>query len=314
MEIEAVVVTHNSAKHIVSCLDSLLAEGTIPIVVDNESNDSTLNVIKEQYPQVNVIPAGGNLGYGRSVNRGFRETAGQFVLLSNSDVIYCARSVQRLVEFLRNTPDVGLVGGQQLFPDGSWQRSYADLPGLWTGFKAAFGITTFQHAGRAWLWPFKVDRRPKDVPYVAGAVLLVRREAFEAVGGFDETFFRYGDESDLCVRTQKAGWRTVFYPGAQIIHVGGGDSTQVMPLELYQNMVDADIRVARKYLSLRQAKVYVWLRYVEYRRLTLMYKLASLFGPRRMKPEMKNRSVSTGRLAHLWRDKRRQVLRTSYEK
>ena len=129
MEIEAVIVTHNSEKHIVACLDSLLAEGTIPIVVDNESSDSTVALIKERFPQVRVVSVGGNRGYGTSVNRGFRETSGSFVLLSNSDVVYPARSIQRLTEFLRDTPDVGLVGGQLLFPNGNWQRSYADQIG-----------------------------------------------------------------------------------------------------------------------------------------------------------------------------------------
>jgi GT2 family glycosyltransferase len=308
MEIEAVVVTHNSEKHIVACVDSLLAEGAIPIVVDNESSDSTIRLVKKRFPQVKVITAGGNRGYGTSVNKGFRETSGAFVLLSNSDVIYPGDSLQRLVQFLRDNPDVGLVGGQLLFPNGNWQRSYADLPGLWSGFKAAVGITTFQRACRTWLWPVRVDRKPKDVPYVDGAVLLVRREAFEAVRGFDESFFRYGDECDLCARMQKVGWRTVFCPAAQIIHARGGDSTQIIPLELFQNMVEADIKVARRYLSARRARVYFWLRQIEFQRLTLMYKLASVLAPKRITPGMKYRSASTGDLAHIWRDKRRQIL------
>jgi N-acetylglucosaminyl-diphospho-decaprenol L-rhamnosyltransferase len=314
MEVEVVVVTHNSEQHIVPCLESLLAEGTLPIVVDNESNDSTIRLVKEQFPQVRVVTAGGNRGYGTSVNKGFRETSSAFVLLSNSDTVYPCQSVQRLVQFLRDTPNVGLVGGQQLYPNGKWQKSYADLPGLWSGFKAAVGITTFQRACRTWLWPLRVDRKSKDVPYVDGAVLLVRREAFEVVGGFDESFFRYGDECDLCARMQKAGWRTVFYPDAQVIHVRGGDSTQIMPLELYQNVVEADIKVARTHLSATRAKVYFWLRQVEYQRLTLLYKLASLVAPRSMTPEMRNRSLSTGDLAHIWRDRRRQIFGTSQAK
>lgn len=307
MEIEAVVVAHNSEKHIVACLDSLKAEGTVPIVVDNESTDSTIRLVRERFPQVRVITADGNRGYGTSVNMGFRGTSSPFVLLSNSDVVYPGRSVRRLVQFLSDTPDVGLVGGQLLFPNGKWQRSYANLPGLWSGFEAAVGITTFQRACRAWLWPVRVDRKPKDVPYVDGAVLLVRREAFDAVGGFDESFFRYGDECDLCARMQKAGWRTVSFPGAQIVHVRGGDSTQILPLELFQNMVEADIRVAQKHISVRRAKVYFWLRQVEFQRLTLMYRLASFVAPRRMTQEMTNRSIVTGNMAHIWRDKRRQV-------
>ena len=304
--IEAVVVTHDSEGHIAACLDSLLAEGALPVVVDNDSNDSTVRLIRERYPQVSVISGGGNFGYGRSVNTGFRTTSGAFVLLSNSDVVYPRQSLRSLLAYLKSSGDVGLVGAQQIFPNGNWQRSYGDLPGLWSGFKAAFGITTLQRASRAWLWPLKVDRKPKDVPYVDGAILLVRREAFETIGGFDEGFFRYGDETDLCARMQKAGWRTVFYPGAQIVHARGGDSTRIVPLELLQNMVEAEMKVARKHLSAREATVYFCLKQLEYQRLSLTYKLLSVVAPSRMTLGLRSKSASTGDLAQVWRNKRRQ--------
>jgi len=312
--VEAVVVTHNSEKHIAPCLDSLLAEGALPVVVDNDSNDSTLRLVTEKYPHVRLIPSGGNKGYGRSVNTGFQQTQGEFVLLSNSDVIYPGRSIEILVQFLKHKPGVGLVGVQQVFPNGKWQRSYGDLPGVWSGFKAAIGITTFQRALRAWLWPRRIDHKPKDVPYVDGAILLVRRNAFESVGGFDETFFRYGDEADLCARMQKAGWRTVFCPQAQVIHLRGGDSTQIIPLELFRNMVEAEIKVAQKHLPASQASVYFWLKQLEYRRLSLMYRVLSLFTPQKVTGGIRRRSTSTRDLANVWRDSRRQILGTSYLK
>jgi len=310
--IEAVVVTHNSEGHIAACLDSLRAEGAVPIVVDNDSTDSTVRLVREQYPGVKTVTSSGNRGYGTSVNAGFRETQGEFVLLSNSDVVYPGRSLNGLVEFLNNNPDVGVVGVQQIFPSGKWQRSYGDLPGLWSGFKAAVGITTFQRAFRAWLWPRRIDRKQKDVPYVDGAILLVRREAFEELGGFDESFFRYGDESDLCARMHKAGWRTVFCPQAQVVHVRGGDSTQIVPLELFQNMVEAEIRVARRYLSPWQATAYCWFKQREYQRLSLMYRVLSLFAPRNTTGGIRQRGASTRDMANVWRLSRQQILGTSF--
>jgi GT2 family glycosyltransferase len=270
----------------------------------------TVKLIEKSYPKIRIIPARGNLGYGRSVNLGFSETVGSFVLLSNSDVIYTPGSIERMVEFLRETPDAGLVGPQQIFPNGNWQWSYGDLPGVWSGLKSAVGITTFQHACRHWLWPRKIDRKPKDVPYVGGAALLTRREAFQAVGGFDEGFFRYGDETDLCARMHKAGWRTIFFPGAELVHVRGGDSTQIATLELFRNMVEADIKVARKHLSPGQVTAYCRLKQIEFQRLALMYGFLRIITPKRMTDIIRQKSTAARDLANIWRHNSRLVLRS----
>lgn len=304
--VEVVVVTHDSQKHIAPCLDSLKTNGAVAVVVDNESNDSTTRIVSEQYPQVKLIPARGNLGYGRSVNKGFRETTGEFVLLSNSDVIYLPGSIQRLVDLLMDNADIGLVGPQQIFPNGGWQWSYGDLPGLWSGFKAASGVTTFQNACHKWFWPRRIDREPKDVPYVGGAAVLVRRKAFEAIGGFDESFFRYGDEADLCARLHKAGWRTVFCPASEVIHVRGGDSVQISPFELLQNMVDSDMRVARKHLSPSHAAFYFRLKQLEYQRLSLMYKALHVLAPSKVTGAVRVNSASARDLVQIWRNSRRR--------
>jgi N-acetylglucosaminyl-diphospho-decaprenol L-rhamnosyltransferase len=304
MEIEALVVTHNSSGHIAACVDSLRANGAVPIVVDTGSADSTCQLAAGRDPFVKVIQAGANVGYGRALNLGFNHTAGEYVLLSNSDVVYLPSSVTRLVEFLEQNPDVGLVGPQQLFPDGSWQWSYGDLPGIWSGVKDAIGVTTFRHACRYWLWPRRIDRNPKDVPYVGGAVLLVRREAFEAVGGFDETFFPGGDECDLCARMQKLGWRTVFCPQAEVVHVRGGDFTHIPAYQHLGGMVDSQIRLARKYLPGWQASLYFWLEQIQFQRLSFTYKALRKLLPHGLTALIKKKGASAKDLADIWRDKR----------
>jgi N-acetylglucosaminyl-diphospho-decaprenol L-rhamnosyltransferase len=310
MEIEALVVTHNSAKHIVPCLDSLQANGATPIVVDTESTDSTVRLVSEQSPRVKLIQAGRNVGYGKALNLGFGQMTGDYVLLSNSDVVYLPSSVRRMVEFLEKNTNVGLVGPQQVFPDGTWQWSYGDLPGIWPGLKDAIGVTTLSNACRYWLWPRKIDRKPRDVPYVVGAVLLVRRKAFEAIGGFDERFFPGSDDCDLCARMQKSGWRTIFFPQAEVIHIRGGDFSQVPPSEHLRAMVENQINLAWKYLPAWQARFYFWLEQVQFQRLSITYRVLRGVVPRGMTAILQNKGASTSVLAGIWRDKRQQFLGT----
>jgi N-acetylglucosaminyl-diphospho-decaprenol L-rhamnosyltransferase len=310
MEIEALVVTHNSAKHIVPCLESLQANGARPIVVDTGSTDLTSQLVSERSQHVRLIQAGGNVAYGKALNVGFGQTVGDYVLLSNSDVVYLPSSVGQMVEFLEKNSDVGLVGPQQVFPDGTWQWSYGDLPGVWPGLKDAIGVTTLRNACRYWLWPRKIDRKPKDVPYVVGAVLFVRRKAFEAIGGFDESFFPGSDDCDLCVRMQKSGWRTVFCPQAEVIHIRGGDFSNVPASDHLRAMIDNQVSLARKYLPAWQARLYFWLEQMQFQRLTFTYHVLRGLVPSKMTTVIQKKAAATKVLARIWRDKRQQLLVT----
>src|SRR5215470_13335829 len=183
--IEVVIVTHNSARHIGPCVGSIVAAGALAVIVDNRSTDDTLEIVRSRCPGAKIIATGENLGCGRALNVGFKETSGDFVILSNPDVVFLDNSISLMTEFLRKNRKVGVTGPQQMFPDRSWQRSYGDLPGIWSGIKDTVGITTLRNRARRILWPWRIDRKPKEVPYVDGAVLAVRREAFLEIGGFD---------------------------------------------------------------------------------------------------------------------------------
>lgn len=308
MGIEALVVTHNSAGHIAACMDSLLANGAVPIVVDTGSTDSTHQVASERVPNLRVIQAGNNVGYGQALNLGFGHTVGNYILLSNSDVVYLPSSIRLMAEFLDQNPDVGLAGPQQVFPDGSWQWSYGDLPGIWSGVKDAIGLTTFGHACRYWLWPRRIDRKPKDVPYVGGAVMLVRRAAFEAIGGFDEGFFLFSEECDLCAHMQELGWRTVFCPQAEVVHIRGGCVMHIPSSEYLGGMVESQIKLARKYLSPRKARLYFWLEQMQFQRLFFTYKALRLLVPDRMRAFLHKKGSSARDLARIWRERRQELL------
>jgi GT2 family glycosyltransferase len=276
---EVVLVTRNSAGHIGACVDSIVDANALPVVVDNGSTDETLQIVRSRCPGAKIIATGENLGYGRAMNRGFKETTGEFVVLSNPDVVFLQDSIGRMAEFLESNPTIGITGPQQMFPDRTWQRSYGDLPGIWSGVRDAAGITTLRNGVRRILWPRRMDRKPKDVPYVDGAVLAVRREAFLAMDGFDEQFFFYGDESDLCARLNRAGWRVVFLPLAEVIHVRGADSAKVDRSDRFvRYMVKSQSLLASKLLPPWKARLYAKLQILHFLRLGFLYRLLQWFG------------------------------------
>jgi N-acetylglucosaminyl-diphospho-decaprenol L-rhamnosyltransferase len=277
--VEVVIVTRNSAGHVSACVDSVVAEGGLPIVVDNASTDDTLEIVSARSRQPRIIASSENLGYGKALNLGFKETKGDLVILSNPDVVFLPNSIHRMAEFVRKNPKIGVTGPQQMYPNLRWQRSYGDLPGIWAGVKDAVGMTTLHNEIRRVLWPRRVDRKPKRVPYVDGAVLAVRRQAFLDAHGFDEDFFFYSEESDLCARMRKAGWKVVFFPGADVIHIRGADSAKLDQSDRFvRYMVKSQSLLASKHLPRWKARIYAKLQICHFVRLGLTYRLLKCFG------------------------------------
>jgi len=277
--IELVVVTYNSARHIGPCVDSIRAAGALPVVVDNGSTDDTLEIVRARCPEAKIVALAENLGYGKALNAGLREGVGDFVILSNPDVVFPKGSVVQLVDYLKTNTQVGIAGPQQVLPDGSWQRSYGNLPGIWSGIKDATGITTLGSRTRRHLWPRRVVWHPTRVPYLDGAVLAVRRRAFEDVGGFDEEFSFYAEEADLCARLKQAGWGVVFVPQVQVMHVRGADSTKKDASDRFVRMqVAAQYLLASKHLPSWKVRVYARLEVAHFARLQWIHRLLNQFG------------------------------------
>jgi GT2 family glycosyltransferase len=288
--IEVVIVTHNSSRHIGPCVESIVAAGALPVIVDNASTDNTLDIVRSLCPGARIIDTAENLGCCRALNVGFEGTTGDLVILSNPDVVFLDDSISQMTEFLRKNQKVGVTGPQQMFPDRSWERSYGDLPGIWSGIKDAVGITMLREGARKILWPRRIDRRPKEVPYVDGAVLVLRRQAFVEIGGFDEEFFMYSGECDLCARLRKAGWRAVFFPLAEVIHIRGADSVRVDNSDKFaRQMVDGQGKLAKKHLPLWQAEVYLRSEWVSHVLKAVACRCARVVLPKPMRTRMMGR-------------------------
>ena len=301
MDIGLVIVTHNSAGHISTCLRSAGQACREVVIVDNGSTDDTLAIVRREFPDVRIVDTRLNLGYGKAVNIGFRQLNSEYVILSNPDVVYAPSCIETMVRYLQTHANVGITAPQQTSPAGGWQYSYGDTPSIWTGIKDAVGVSSFRRFLRRAAWPRRLDFRPKEVGYVCGAVLALRSEVFASVNGFDEEFYFYGDESDLCLRLRKGGWKVIFHPGAQIVHIGGADSTRVDRSDKYYRfLTTSQAMLARKYLSPKMAWCYLWLEKICFQRLWLTCKLMKIFAFGKKQDEFQQRIRIMSTHVRLW--------------
>ena len=222
--IQAVVVSYNARDALLECVASLRREGVEEIVVvDNGSSDRSTEALADADVAVKLVVPGRNLGFGGGVNHGARRCTGDLLLVCNPDIVLQPGAVPALERRIESDPSLGLVGPRFVAPDGSERPSGRAFPTVRrSSVHAALGLVApgsarsdrYRAASRAGAATGIVD-------WVTGACFLVRRDAFESVGGFDERYFMYVEEVDLCMRLARAGWRTGVEPGAVVLHLAG---------------------------------------------------------------------------------------------
>jgi N-acetylglucosaminyl-diphospho-decaprenol L-rhamnosyltransferase len=222
-DLSIVIVCWNDKEYLEQCLNSLYQGGLRSIfdvvAVDNGSSDGSQAMLREKFPQVQLIQNDHNAGLGRASNQGIEATQGRYVLLLNNDTLVNGPSFDAMVEFLDTHPEAGAVGGQLLNADGTVQSCYNDFPSLHEEFLIATRLGEFLWDG----YPANVtDTQVRSVDWMGSACLMLRRKALDHVGLLDEEYFIYGDEADLQYRLKQAGWQLYYLPHATTIHYGGG--------------------------------------------------------------------------------------------
>ena len=220
-DVSVVVVTFNALPWVEQCLDSVA--GREVIVVDNGSTDGTVAFVRERYPDVRVIEQD-NRGMGGGNNTGMRAADGRYFFLLNSDAWVVDDAVDRLVRFADGHPDAAVVGPKLLNTDGTLQRSVRGEPSLWRLATEYLYIRKLAPHSRLLNPLYAGDFRHdavREADWLFGPALLVRREAADAVGLFDERFFMFSEEVDWMTRFRRAGWKVLFFPEAEVVHVGG---------------------------------------------------------------------------------------------
>ena len=216
-----VVVTYDALPWIERCLESVQDAPTV--VVDNGSTDGTVTFVRERFPEVRVVESE-NRGLGAGWNVGIRETESRYVLIQNADAWLVGDALERLVAFADSRPRAAVVAPRLLYPDGRLQRSVRGFPTLWRLATEYFFLRKLAPRTRVlnafYAGGFEHDE-VRESEFVMGACMLVRRSAIDEVGLLDEDFFLFSEETDWCYRFRQAGWKVVFFPGAECVHVGG---------------------------------------------------------------------------------------------
>ena len=221
-----IIVTYNSATEIGPCLDSLVGHTepfpTTITVVDNASSDGTAGMVRARWPGVQVIESPTNAGFSRANNLGIRATGGDYVLLLNPDTVAPPGAIQTLVRGLAAHPDAAIAGARLLSEHGFPELSWGDPIGPWNELKRKVFSTLYHRKIRSIVR--KVDqlsRQAREVSWVSGACMVIRRPDLEAVGLLDERFFMYTEDVDLCIAMTKRGRTVLYVAGAELLHYRG---------------------------------------------------------------------------------------------
>ncbi len=241
MILSIIIVNWNTRQDLLECLDSVFANPTATemevIVVDNASTDGSADAVTSMYPLVNLIRSSENMGFAKANNYAAALTTSRYWLLLNPDALVHAGAIDRMLHYMDEHPNVAAIGPRLLNPDGSGQLSIWRRPTLFREWWRLFhldGLFPLSEYPPSTL----ISQKPRRVDILHGACLLLRCDVVQGMGLFDEDYFIFSEEIDLCDRLGRSGWELHWVPEAVVTHKGGQSTRQVadaMFIELYRN-------------------------------------------------------------------------------
>ena len=228
MKLSIVIICWNDLKVISDCLKSVFNETSKiefeVIISDNGSSDGSLEYIRQHFPVVRIVENGANLGFARGNNAGINVSRGEYVLILNPDTIIHDRALEKLVAFADSHPEAGAFGCRVLNPDGSFQNPARPIPTVSGYLISALYLRWLGRLSPRFacdLYPGWEGRSQRAIGFQSGCCIMFRRNILKSLHSFDERFFFHFEESDLCFRIWQTGRPVLFYPGAEITHLGG---------------------------------------------------------------------------------------------
>ncbi len=250
-EFSVVIVSYNVRDCLATCLESVRAAlsgiAHEVFVVDNASGDGSPQMVRERFPSVRLVESQVNLGFARACNAAIQQSRGRIVLLLNPDTEILGGDFEEVIRLLDRERRIGAVGVKLLNPDGTIQPSCYRFPSVREVINSSLlggilpgGLLRFDYGGS------------RDVDFIRGAFMALRRSCLDEVGLLDETFFMYAEEADLCYRMRRRGWRVVYAPIVEVLHHKGKSAEQVAD-EMYVQRMRSLIRYFRKHHRARVA-------------------------------------------------------------
>ncbi len=255
-DLSIIIVNYNVKEFLKNLLHSIKKASqnldTEIIVVDNASDDGSVEMLQEKFPDVKLIANEENLGFGKANNLGLKLAQGKYILLINPDTLVAEDTFDELIRFFESHPDAGMVGCKILNPDGTLQLACRrSFPGPWTSFTKVTGLSALFPKSKLFArynLTYLDENQTYEVDAISGSFMMMRKEVYEKVGGFDEQFFMYGEDLDLCYRIQKAGYKIYYVHTTQIIHYKG-ESTKRSSLDETKVFYKAMHLFVKKHLS-----------------------------------------------------------------
>ena len=241
MKTDIILISYNTQNLLLKCLNSLYrvpqgCELGNVIVVDNCSDDKTVENVRENFPEVFLIEMEKNIGYAAAVNRGMAAAQTEWVFVGNADIEFRHNTLLSLYESIAEFPGTAVACPQQVYPDNSRERSWGHFPGIGEALHYASFTSAIEGMLQSLAIKLGINRKAHTIPYADGAALLLHKQTFNSIGGFDEEFFFFGEEADFCYRIWQADHIVLFVPSAVIMHVRGasygGNSPSMRSLQM----------------------------------------------------------------------------------
>jgi len=243
--ISIIIVNHNARDFLKRCLQSIFEKISDVVfevwVVDNASSDGSIEMIRQEFPEVKIIANKENVGFAKANNQAIQKSEGKYIFLLNPDAVLLDSNLKELINFMEQNDEVGMCGPLIVNRDGSMQRQCKrGLPTLWNSVSYYLGLWKLFPTNKWWRKTFggyfllaKPDDQICEVDCLSGAAMIVRNETIKEIGLMCEDYIMYMDDIDWCYRAKKAGWKVYYVPLMKVMHYGGVGGSQ---LHVYKNI------------------------------------------------------------------------------
>lgn len=304
-KIDIVIISYNTRELTIDCIRSAIDTAAQLInqivLVDNASSDGTVEAVISGFPLVRIIANEKNKGFSAAVNQGFRASSAGIIFVSNTDVVFHKDTIRLLASRLQISERCGIVGGQQIFPNGKWQRSYGEYPSVKHALKDLFLLPHLSNLVNETLWDIGLrPRKIKTPDYIDGALMAISREAYDEVGGFDESYFFYTEEADFCRRLKEKGRRVEYFPPATLTHLrGGGGEANV---DTSRTLFETKAYFVEKHYSKFSRKLFIAIETLHVHVTAYLLKFTSVFTLGRLRKKIKSKTSAFEKYCAAWRE------------